>query len=358
MANWHYFTESREKIGPITGKELKQLVLQGAVTPETFVEDPQGRTGLAKDIKGLAFPEPASSTDSKIMTFICPNPGCKSILQAKEKSAGKTKTCPRCKTSFTVPTPDTPTVSDKTVSVEKSEPLPQPAPFTTPAPFVQSAQAVPLPSVTPPPSAARPFGRILASGKGKGNRAVFTAWAVLLLVAGATVVAFPIIGAIGEQSGKLQEGSTAFFLLLGIALASAVLIYAVFHTRGLAKTEIAVCENGITGIGCGRLFDVNFDLHRFLLAWDKIASTDTTGSAIIIHASGTQYKCYVANPTEIQKIIVNLQQGLYSEQQIQELATQQQERAERIARQAITLRSTTVPLDAEHRKKCIDFWTT
>jgi len=58
MANWHYYNDNREKMGPVTGRELKQLVQQGTVTPETFVEDPTGRTGLAKDVKGLKFPDP------------------------------------------------------------------------------------------------------------------------------------------------------------------------------------------------------------------------------------------------------------------------------------------------------------
>jgi hypothetical protein len=58
MANWHYYTaNNEEKIGPVTGKELKQLVQQGTITPQTFVEDPTGRTGLAKDVNGLTFPE-------------------------------------------------------------------------------------------------------------------------------------------------------------------------------------------------------------------------------------------------------------------------------------------------------------
>jgi len=55
MANWHYYNENREKIGPVTGTQLKQLVREGTVTPETFIEDPTGRTGLAKDVKGLPF---------------------------------------------------------------------------------------------------------------------------------------------------------------------------------------------------------------------------------------------------------------------------------------------------------------
>jgi len=62
MANRYYHNESGEKIGPVTSRELKQLVQQGTVTPEMFVEDPDGRTGLAKDVKGLTFPETVPST--------------------------------------------------------------------------------------------------------------------------------------------------------------------------------------------------------------------------------------------------------------------------------------------------------
>jgi len=57
MANWHYYSESGEKIGPVRGRELKRLVEQGTITQETVVEDDNGRTALAKNVKGLTFPE-------------------------------------------------------------------------------------------------------------------------------------------------------------------------------------------------------------------------------------------------------------------------------------------------------------
>ena len=95
MSNWHYYTANREKIGPVTSKELKQLVLQGTVTPETFIEDPTGRTGLAKDVKGLKFPEAEITT---------------------------------------------------------SEPF-----IATPSPFVPTTQAVPMPPVTPQPEPKQVF---------------------------------------------------------------------------------------------------------------------------------------------------------------------------------------------------------
>ena len=57
MANWHYYNENKERIGPVTGRELKQLVQNGTIVRETFVEAPDGRTGLAKNVNGLVFPE-------------------------------------------------------------------------------------------------------------------------------------------------------------------------------------------------------------------------------------------------------------------------------------------------------------
>ncbi|MCL2709950.1 MAG: DUF4282 domain-containing protein [Planctomycetaceae bacterium] len=61
MADWYYYNESGEKIGPISGKELKQLVRDGTVTPETRLEDSEGRAAAAGNVKGLTFPEMAQS---------------------------------------------------------------------------------------------------------------------------------------------------------------------------------------------------------------------------------------------------------------------------------------------------------
>jgi hypothetical protein len=61
MAIWHYYNDSGEKIGPVRGRELKALVQQGTVTPETKVEDGEGHTARAKNVKGLTFPATAQS---------------------------------------------------------------------------------------------------------------------------------------------------------------------------------------------------------------------------------------------------------------------------------------------------------
>jgi len=73
MPDWYYYENGKE-IGPINGSKLKELALQGVITPDTDVkvitpEFPQGRTGPAKDIKdrqgnGLAFSASSSYQSS------------------------------------------------------------------------------------------------------------------------------------------------------------------------------------------------------------------------------------------------------------------------------------------------------
>ena len=55
MANWHYYNEDREKVGPIISKQLKKLAKHGIVLPETVIETDDGRIGLARDVQGLVF---------------------------------------------------------------------------------------------------------------------------------------------------------------------------------------------------------------------------------------------------------------------------------------------------------------
>ena len=66
MANWFYYTASGEKVGPITPAALKALAMQGVVTPETVIENGNGRSTVAAKVNGLTFPETA--------TAIAPNP--------------------------------------------------------------------------------------------------------------------------------------------------------------------------------------------------------------------------------------------------------------------------------------------
>lgn len=67
MAKWHYYNDNGEKIGPVRGRELKQLAMQGTITPETRVEDENGRTALAKNVTGLPFYETRQSESSSVL---------------------------------------------------------------------------------------------------------------------------------------------------------------------------------------------------------------------------------------------------------------------------------------------------
>lgn len=60
MANWHYFNKNGEKVGPISVEALKALVGQGLITRETLIENHTGRTILAGEVNGLAFPPTAT----------------------------------------------------------------------------------------------------------------------------------------------------------------------------------------------------------------------------------------------------------------------------------------------------------
>jgi hypothetical protein len=57
MANWFYYDDNGQKLGPINNMLLKALVAQGVILPETIVETEDGRKGRAGKIKGLTFPE-------------------------------------------------------------------------------------------------------------------------------------------------------------------------------------------------------------------------------------------------------------------------------------------------------------
>ena len=62
MAVWHYYNKNGEKI-TVTGKELKELALRGAITPGTMIETEDGKQAPARKVKGLTFGETPSSIE-------------------------------------------------------------------------------------------------------------------------------------------------------------------------------------------------------------------------------------------------------------------------------------------------------
>jgi len=98
---WHYYNEGGEKIGPIRGSELKALAQQGAITPETRVEDGEGRSALARNVTGLTFPIlPVSSPPPQ--QWYCTNCGnpvseqAPACMSCGAKPVGHRKYCRKC----------------------------------------------------------------------------------------------------------------------------------------------------------------------------------------------------------------------------------------------------------------------
>ncbi|MGL4942374.1 MAG: hypothetical protein ACRC46_04200 [Thermoguttaceae bacterium] len=50
-----YIDARGQKVGPITGAAMRALAHQGVITPETTIENEQGRTTTASEIRGLVF---------------------------------------------------------------------------------------------------------------------------------------------------------------------------------------------------------------------------------------------------------------------------------------------------------------
>ena len=60
MANWFYINKSGEKVGPISTAALKALAQQGVISPETVIENQNGRSAKAGQVNGLEFPLPVT----------------------------------------------------------------------------------------------------------------------------------------------------------------------------------------------------------------------------------------------------------------------------------------------------------
>jgi len=55
MADWYYYDAEGRKKGPYSGNQIKELLKEGTVTPDTLVEDPGGHTRPVKEVIGLTF---------------------------------------------------------------------------------------------------------------------------------------------------------------------------------------------------------------------------------------------------------------------------------------------------------------
>jgi len=69
MSNWYYYNEKGEKIAA-TGGQLKGLAKAGLITPETIIENEEGKSAPAGKVKGLTF---SAQADTASKSTIIPS---------------------------------------------------------------------------------------------------------------------------------------------------------------------------------------------------------------------------------------------------------------------------------------------
>ena len=55
MAKYYYYDNDGQKLGPVSGTQLKEIAQQGMITPGTVVETEEGKNIPAQKLKGLTF---------------------------------------------------------------------------------------------------------------------------------------------------------------------------------------------------------------------------------------------------------------------------------------------------------------
>jgi len=168
-----------------------------------------------------------------------------------------------------------------------------------------------------------PPDNVLVSGNGKGNSAIIFWWAgfvisAIMVFAIPTYYANDLESQVAGVQGELfvnraalaqVEQRVAILRAMSVLLPILALVHGVFYHRCITGTYIHVNSNGIEGKGAGKGFIWGDPrLFGFHLGYGQISSVDRTENAIFIHASDAQYKCYVKNPAEIQKVIMEQQQ--------------------------------------------------
>ncbi len=332
----YYYTDAvGRRQGPVSEQELKNLITQGVINPRTQIETGNGHKRAAGQIHGLFVDTPSP--------FVLPT-------QAKQKSATASPSSP---STFIIKTdepvsarPPTPKqlyctncgklISEQAVACMSCGAKPtvhkkfcrQCGVGLNPEQvvcvkcgsgikgvtqnFLDSAKNFLNPFTTSPPNEADgTFDKALAKGCGKRNSAILVWWAMWIGCAIAVFVTGMYQADNMEYSvGPLKLGGEQAdnWRFATFLVSVSCLVFGVIYHRSIAGTYVQVDESGIEGKGVGKYFLLGDPrLFSFRLAYGQISSVDATGTTIIVHASGTQYKCYVANPTELQRIIVQQQ---------------------------------------------------
>ena len=142
MSIWYYTNEKGEKVS-VTGGQLKGLAKTGLITPETVVENENGKTAPAGKVKGLTFPE------LSVETALLPDDE-KSVVPAGTEETYGVKLPPPKPSPFTAPMPEVRN-TPVTDSQRTENPFTAPPPVTT-EPTIKNPFAASMSSAVPPPA--------------------------------------------------------------------------------------------------------------------------------------------------------------------------------------------------------------
>ena len=169
---WFYYDSEGQKQGPVSGGRLKGLAKTGLITPETVVETEDGKTALAKKVKGLTFVE--LSVDSSLVS-----PDEKNVVLASAEETYGMKLPPPPPSPFTAslptaaPTATPPETTESVVESPVAEPSKTANPFTAPPPVIEKPVASPFTAVMPATTKAdSPFSATLPTASQPTSKSV------------------------------------------------------------------------------------------------------------------------------------------------------------------------------------------
>jgi DNA-binding LytR/AlgR family response regulator len=152
--------------------------------------------------------------------------------------------------------------------------------------------------------------KLLISGNGKGNSAIYL-WClyyILFAIAGGVLMYYASTQMQIEIAFFTFRNDRAYIAFyVGLIFIILAFIGAISISYRIQKTRIDIYETHIDGIGIRNIW-MNSSPRHFRLEYDQITSFDATGNSVTIHASGTEYSCYVSNASEIQGVIFNQKQ--------------------------------------------------
>ena len=121
------------------------------------------------------------------------------------------------------------------------------------------------------------------------------------------IVAFSCLGAgfyfMFSLADKMRGNEKSAYTTIGVVLIimGVFRVIPILKASFIARTKIAVYEDGLEA---DALEKGPFQMQNIKLSFDQIVNVDVVkNTAVVIHTSYTQYKCFASNAAEIRDVI-------------------------------------------------------